>query len=533
MKSAIIILFLLLLLGAACDRKQGKVLLQIGSYTMTATEYESIKKNKQYSQLSTDLLHERLREEGLILAYALDHQYDTIKQITKQLEYIQRFYASTVDGYVWNKKVKPHLKVDEEALQKAYKRRNVGYDIDVILIPTREMLLEYLDPEVKVNTVEGFNRLKEEVDEDERIKNYTYTSHYPFNPMGIYLENLDQLNIGDVIGPLETLNGFFIVHVTNSKRGSLKPYEQEKSIIEQDLLFGLKEKYIWESQQRIFNEADPIMNEQSIIEMATKFDSSKKDWPGIDQDKVLMEYWFQGEECTYTASDFMEFVRHQPVFTGNLSDPNDVKQMLKTFLIGKFILLEAKEMGMEEDEEYLQWIKNRTNGVFVHRFKRKKILPELKMSEYEFKAYYDGNPEEFQCFGESKIKVYKHADYQQAMESRQLLQEQTQFHEKRTKESTAEVEIIEIKMPNEKYIMPIIETVIKQSPGGLSMPVKVGESFWLVKLLSKSGEGVIPYSLVRDRIRQTVLKKMEKEVYEKHISLLKNSYPIKVDLLDT
>ncbi|UCS93347.1 peptidyl-prolyl cis-trans isomerase [Echinicola marina] len=533
MKSGFIILSLLILLGAACDRKHDKVLLQIGSYTLTANEYESIKKNEKYSQLSTEQLHERLLEEGLILAYALDHQYDTIKQIAKQLEYIQRFYASTVEGYVWNRKVKPHLKVSEEALQKAYKRRNVGYDIEVILIPTREMLLEYLDPEVKVNTVEGFNRLKEEVDADERIKNYTYTSHYPFNPMGIYLENLAQLNIGDVIGPLETLNGFFIVHISDSKRTPLRPYEQEKSVIEQDLLFGLKEKYIWESQQRIFEEANPIMHEQAIVDMAAMFDPDNKNWPGVDPESVLMEYRFEGENIPYTASNFMEFARHQPVFKGLLSNHNDMKKMMGSFLIGKYLLQEAKDMGMEGDEEYLQWIKNRTNGVFVHHFKRKKILPELKVSDDELKAYYDSNSEKFQCFGEAKIKVYKHADYQQAMESRQLLQEQIQFDKKRTKESIAELEIIEIEMPNEHYSVPIIEAVIKQSSGELSMPVKVGESFWLVKLLSKSGTSTIPFQLVQHQIQNNLLKEKESKIRGQQITLLKETYPISINLLES
>ncbi|QDH81077.1 peptidyl-prolyl cis-trans isomerase [Echinicola soli] len=450
----------------------------------------------------------------------------------KQLEYLERFYASTVDGYLWNKKVKPHLKVNEEALQKAYKRRELGYDIEMILIPTRETLLEYLDPKVEVNTIEGFNILKQEVDSDERIKTYTYTSHYPFNPIGIYLENVDQLNIGDVFGPLETLNGFLIVHIADSKRGPLRPYEQEKSIIEQDLLFGLKEKYIWESQQRIFKEANPIMNKQAIMEMAARFDPDVKKWPGVDPELVLMEYRFEGKKIPYTASDFIEFSHHQPVFRGLLSNPNDMKKMMGNFLIGIYLLHEAKGMGMEENEEYLHWIKYKKNGVFVHHFKQEKIFRELKVSEGELKEYYESIQEKFLCFGEAKIAVYKYSNFQQAMDSRQLLQEQTQFHEKRTKENIGEIETIKIQMPNEQYSMSIIEAVSKQCPGELSMPVKAGESYWLVKLLSKSGTATIPFPVVRNQIQHNFLKEKESNMYDQQIAVLEEIYPISVNLLD-
>ncbi|GGF25181.1 peptidylprolyl isomerase [Echinicola rosea] len=532
MKSGIIILSLLIWVSTACDREHDKVLLQIGSYTLTANEYEYIRKNEKYSKLSTEQLHERLLEEGLILAYALDHQYDTIKKIAKQLEYIQRFYASTVDGYVWNKKVKPHLKVDEEALQKAYKRRGSVYDIEVVFIPTRETLLEYHDPEVKVNTIEGFNSLKQEVVGDERVKTYSYPSHYPFNPIGVYLENLDQLNIGDVIGPLETLKGFFIAHITNAKREIQRPYEQEKSIIEQELIQGLKEKYIWESQQQIFNETKPNMHEQAIKDMVYRFDPDKKDWPGVDLEMILMDYHFNEEKLTYSVRNFIEFVRNQPMFIGKLSDPNDMIIMMKDFLVGKYLHYEAIDMGMEKDLDYIHWNNLRKREVLIHHFNAEKVLPDLNPSEKELEEYYKNNISDFRSFKEASIVTYKYSSFDEAFKSRPFLVSDDQI-EIRTNKKSVEGEVNRIIVSKGDINLTILETIMGLEINEMSNPVKVGEDFWLVKLLAKSGEGEIPYALVRVRVRQAVLNKMEKEIYDKHISLLKTHYPIKVDLLDT
>ena len=85
------------------------VLLKIGSYTLSMADYTLVRNSAQYKQLDDEQLQDRLVEEGRILAYALEHRFDTIALLKKQLLYAMRYYASSVDGYVWNKKVKPLL----------------------------------------------------------------------------------------------------------------------------------------------------------------------------------------------------------------------------------------------------------------------------------------------------------------------------------------------------------------------------------------------------------------------------------------
>lgn len=94
-------------------------LLKIGAYTLSAADYTLVRNGVQYKNLDDEQLQDRLVAEGRILAYALEHRFDTIDLLEKQLLYAMRYYASSVDGYVWDKKVKPLLQAISDERSKA------------------------------------------------------------------------------------------------------------------------------------------------------------------------------------------------------------------------------------------------------------------------------------------------------------------------------------------------------------------------------------------------------------------------------
>ena len=220
MKSKVVtVLVLLTAFMGGCNRPgTDDRLLKIGAWQLTIADYEFVSNSAQYKTLTPEQLQDRLVEDGRILAYALEHHYDTMGMLQLQLDYAMRYYASSVNGYVWNKKVKPLL--------------------------------------------------------------------------------------------------------------------QKQSHIQEELLLGLQEKYIRESQQQILLETKPQMQEEAIAEITAKVEVKERKWPGVDPNKVLMEYEFGGAHRTYTVANFIEFVHCQPMFTGSLSNPGDVKKMLQAHLIG-------------------------------------------------------------------------------------------------------------------------------------------------------------------------------------------------------
>lgn len=247
-------------------------LLKIGAYTFSAEDYEFVRNSAHYKNFTDEQLHDRLVEEGRILAYALEHRFDTIGELNLQLLYAMRYYASSVDGYVWNKKVKPLLQATNEEERKA---------------PDRDVRL-----------------------------------------------------------------------------------------------FELKQKYIREGQQRVLQATKPCFHEAAIARMAAGVVERERKWPGIDPGLLLMEYEFDGAHRRYTAADFMEFVRCQPVFTGSLANAGDMKNMLHSWLIGICLFAEGQQLGMEKDPAYLQVRQRYQYGIFISYYKQQHILPRIAIDKY-------------------------------------------------------------------------------------------------------------------------------------------------------
>jgi hypothetical protein len=123
-------------MGGCNQLTTGDVLLQIGPYKLTPSEYEFVRNSVPYKTLTSEQLQEKLIEEGRILAYALDHHYDTISLLNRQLDYAMHYYASSVNGYVWNKTVKPLLQVSPGDIRNEYKKRSDEYLANKKTIPS-------------------------------------------------------------------------------------------------------------------------------------------------------------------------------------------------------------------------------------------------------------------------------------------------------------------------------------------------------------------------------------------------------------
>jgi hypothetical protein len=365
------VLFFIILVFVSCNdnRKEG-ILLEIGKYVLTVSDYNYIKDKEPYKSLKNSELEYKLVEEGLILAYAMDSHYDTIGVLKKQLEYAERYYASKVEGYVWNKKVKPYFHISDEDLNNAYKKRNSQYTLEVLNFPSKRSIEKYLPNKEAKLTNTDFIRLREEVNTSKNLKFLNYLSSYPFYPLGVYTDKITSAKIGDIIGPLESLNGFYIIHVKAIKNNALDTYSQIQPILKQELYYALKDKYIWESQKEIVNETKPILNESALIELASKFNSKKNKFNSISRSLVLMKYNLNDTEQTYTVSDFQEFIQFQPVFIGSLDDSEDIKRMLKTFLIGKYLFEESRKLGIENDADFKSFKKYNQHKLFIKYYKQ-------------------------------------------------------------------------------------------------------------------------------------------------------------------
>src|SRR5690606_21757888 len=90
---------------------------------------------------------------------------------------------------------------------------------------------------------------------------------------------------------------------------------------------------------------------------AKKINAKQQRWDMINSKLLLMEYTHQGQRIPFYMSDFNTFITNTPVFFGSLSEPRDIKNLLRSYIVEEDLVAEAQRMKMLSDSAYLQFRK--------------------------------------------------------------------------------------------------------------------------------------------------------------------------------
>lgn len=389
--------YLLLLFLYSCSHRSSKkedhkVVLQVGTYTLLQDEYYYLKEKLKRNHQDSIQLLEEIRDQAYLLAFANEHRYDTINELNKRLDYALKFYIAQVDGYLWNKKVKPKLQLTDSLLQTAYKKSAFLYQIDLIKFSDKDTSTL----QKSMFNQNQFNNLKK-ITSKGQFHQITLT--YPFLPYGVFTTQLDQAKINDIIGPFETDEGVYVMMVKNIVPAPLQPYKDIEQKLRQAITIRMTNKYVYESVKHIQAETKPKFYDQAITDLCRHYDQKEKKWSSKVDSMLLMEYTFHGNTKQFKGKDFKEFIQYQPMFFGSLQNTEDVKKMINTHLISLFLYDEAQKLSPENDSEYLLfkgWLRNR---FYINYFREHVILPHIqpqqKAVQSNFKMQNDSLQQQF------------------------------------------------------------------------------------------------------------------------------------------
>src|SRR5690606_29274248 len=164
-------------------------------------------------------------------------------------------------------------------------------------------------------------------------------------------------------------------------------------------------------------------------------------------------------------ADFIEFASNQPVFFGLLSNPADVKKMLSSNIIDKYLYAEAEQMKMENDEEYLQFKKNYREKVFVEYYKRQHVYPKLSVGTSEIENYYQKHHKNFIGFESALVSIYEFPDMQKAFQGRAKIATPIKLSAQSGDLKKAGAPLVELKMDSQASDPKIVSSALKLNPG--------------------------------------------------------------------
>lgn len=515
----------------SCNTKNNEEpALEIGQYKLTAPELEAKRKNEKYRFLTDQAFNDKLIEEGRILAFALDQGYDTVSALKKLLEYASRSYATSPDGFVWGKKIASRRELTEKDLREAYQKRSQELILDVILIRNKSVLDKYFSPG------KDFNFLKNSVSSVRDAKVFTVPSRFPYSPLSIYISDVGNAKKGDVLGPVNTEDGYLVARVADIKPLSQNPYEQEKESIKREMVSMSEKKDMWDNQQQIFNKADLEINDSAIRELTSKFNTREKSWPGVDHNLVVMNYTLGDKRITYHVSDFDEFVKNEPVFLGSLSNPDDVKNMLRSFVTERYLFAEAQQMNIQADGEYQRFRKNYKEKLLIEHYKRNYIYPKISVQPKESEDYYRKNSNNFKAFESASVIVYRFDSRRDAFRGGRVLMSKIsgspnpRINAQNTNRlPLPEAHYSEVKLTDQNHSPEFIKALLKLKPGQISSPVEVNGEFLIIVLSSKRGLITLPYNYVKNEIDQLLKSQKELQISNQLTEGLKEKYPAKTN----
>jgi hypothetical protein len=533
-----LLILILLYFFTGCGKFNGDdILLNIGEYKLSVTEFENMRNGFKYKTLkSQDELEAKILSEGYINAYAIANRFDTIAALRKKLDYAVRFYASTVDGYVWNKKVKPLLDITEADIKNAYSKRTSEYEMELIRIPDGDLLNKYFPNNFQVKSTANFDAIKSKIISESNIQLLKRTQKYPFYPMGIDINRLLKAKAGDAWGPFESMDGYFVVCIKDVRKANLSSFETGQKQLKDALYRHFYNKYIWENQKDILQKTSPVMNEANIKEVISQFDIKNRKWNGTDKKKVLMEYKFQGKSHLYTIDNFLEFLNNEPIIIGSLSDVNSINKMLKNNLMDIYLYAEALKMNMLKDKEYLLFRKNREYIIFEQYFREKYIDPEISVDEDEIKNYYLQNTDSFKGFKSAIVEIYKFTDNQTVSDGMIAIMNK---HKKAPQGTSLPRLKNNIELPvaistsidfySNTFSTNITNEIAHLKPGQISTPIKVGGEYWVIFVAGKSNQITLPYDVVKNKIKDLLSYIKKEQSFNRQLDIIKSKYMLKTN----
>jgi hypothetical protein len=524
-------LFVLSLLHWRCkDNQPQNIILEIGKYKLLSEDFNSIK--RQYTgRLSTKQLEDKLIQEGYILADAIERRYDTIRLLSQRLNFAIRYQVSKIDGYLWNKNVKPQLTVTDKDIQEAFQKRSNQYTLEVIHFPNRNLLASYLSNQTNFLSGNEFLLLKKKVSSNPQIASFTLQETHPFFPFGAYTDGIIKMKEGEVVGPIETTQGFIVIYLSKISGRSFISFQQDKPAIKEALLKVLKEKYQWESQKRIFSAAKLSIDDRAVVEVASKYDVSKKQWLNADGQKTLMTYQLDGKKHIYRVSDLTHDYQYQPIFFGSLNNPLDVREFLKRYVIETYLFEEVSKL--KADKEYAFLKKKQQEQIWLGYFQEQKIMPRLLVTDAEVNDYYNKNKKDFESFGQATVRVFKFRDGISATRAYSSILS-TDKAVKQTAQTTypglLSTQTLVIR-PSDTTLNENLIDVVSSQKQGTNRPINMGNEFWISQVLNKEGSSVLPLVYVRKKIKGVLLDRKRQEVFKNQMDVLHASYRIKINRL--
>ncbi len=210
----------------------------------------------------------------------------------------------------------------------------------------------------------------------------------------------------------------------------------------------------------------------------------------------------------------------------------DKSMVLDQMISEKLLIQEAKNMGLEEDNDVLEQIKKMTEQILVQVLMEREILDKVEVKDEEISEYYEQNKDSFT----EKEQVHLYNILLETEEEAQDVLEQLKAgkdfseiaKEKSTGPSAAQGGDLGY-LSKGTIILEIEEVVFALVLEELSEVIKTDFGFHILKITEKKTETIKVLEEVKEDIIQTLLPDKQKDAFENLLEELKSKSEIEIN----
>jgi parvulin-like peptidyl-prolyl isomerase len=539
------------LLSGCATKEEGQIVAKVGDRTITADQMEAewqkasrLKiKGVPDVQRKKELVDRMVGEQVVILeAYkeGLDNAVEADTNFAKQKERI-------LLNLLYQKEVVDKSQPTESEIKKEYEMMQHEVHAWHILVETEEQANEIYQ---MLKDGADFAELARERSIDPTAKdNGGDLGFFGWGKMvPEFQEVAFKMKEGEISRPVKTTYGYHIIKFIERREVEQQPYEEFKKMIMPKLNQTKREARVKEYFAQLRKKVGFKINQDALDMVMSKKQEVPPDSLGLKRPAdVLDPDSFTPEEMAMTLFSYnkgevtvekfiQDFNQIPQPYRPKLSDQDKIVEIAFQSLVRDLLMDVAQKENLEKSEDFEKSWKAIVENEMATRMKNEFILKGVGISDDELQSYYDRHKDRFSV--QAKVKI-REILLQTEGEARDVLRQvkggadfANLAREKtiRTSAKDSGGDLGEFTRP--RY-PELFDTAVKLSTGGVDGPIKIqdrqfGESYAVIKLMSKTEESLQPLDEVRDRVIKMARQEKDTNIYNNWIDNNKTRYKIEV-----
>lgn len=241
------------------------------------------------------------------------------------------------------------------------------------------------------------------------------------------------------------------------------------------------------------------------------------------EDKVLLKI----EGFQVTEKDVEEFLAKMGQEGMQFNNQEGKKQIAQELMNQHLIYLDAKENGLENDQEYKRELKYAKEQI-LRQFSMKKVLEDVKVTQEEAKEYYEAHKNQF-------INIYQYrASHILVDDKEKALDVISRLEKEKFEDLAKELSSCpssqnggDLGVFTSGQMVPEFDQALeKMEKGAISEPVKTQFGYHVIKLVDKNLARKNDFESNQHEIEGILLSKKQQEVYLEKTNELQKKYKV-------